>query len=454
MVKLKYSFKSFFEDDYNTKVRAYHNDEWVSNGHFAIKKSILTKTHLKVVNKHPQDIEMINKLINIAKNSKKIFNDKREDKKTQFIPDFIMKDFPKNIGITVYDSNLDVLLRQDYYNFITDRKCKIYMGAGRLNPLIVYNKNNEFVGIILPVRTNKKDITKEGENYQNYITELEKEQQEQKRIKTERKKLNKKTLYIKNNKAIIRKQPLKSLSDVTGIDKYNNIYIEAEPKDKYVELYLDLDIIHMNIGNTIRLDCLDDTNTKNLLDFLSTFTLEKYKEMIEGNLKENKWINTAEIKLMELAGESEEYIQKLWKHRDYVKELTDKERQEKEEQRRKEEQEYVESQNKIVDDLITQAEQSILNKETVFNEEITIYNDITNRYDSNTTSLILHLFKLYDIKVPLKTQGWINEVLYCLKYSNSNWSYQYYNSSNDSTVFYKYLDKLITAVEEKYTITA
>lgn len=371
MVKLKYSFSKIMKDSKHVQ-----NDGWLGHNHFLIKKSILNKTELKQIKKDVGE-GFIDQLIKTAKGFNEILQN--TESKAIFQPDLLIKSEGCNI---LYDSINDLAINEDYYNMFTTKKCIIYKGSTKLNPTLIY-KNDEFIGILLPINT--KGNLNGAISYKEYITELEKEQQEQKRIKAERKKLSKETLYIKNNKAIIRKQPLKSLSDVTGIDKYNNIYIEAEPKDKYVELYLDLDIIHMNIGNTIRLDCLDDTNTKNLLDFLSTFTLEKYKEMIEGNLKENKWINTAEIKLMELAGKSEEYIQKLWKHKDYVKELTDKERQEKEEQRRKEEQEYVESQNKIVDDLITQAEQSILNKETVFNEEITIYNDITNRYDSNTT---------------------------------------------------------------------
>lgn len=67
--------------------------------------------------------------------------------------------------------------------------------------------------------------------------------------------------------------------------------------------------------------------------------------------------------------------------------------------------------------------------------------------------VILHLFKLYNIKVPLKTQGWINEALYSLRYNDYNdgkWGYEYYNSSKNSTVFYKYLEQLVKKIEEKY----
>lgn len=186
MAKLKYDFKSFFCDDSNSSVREYHNDNWISNGHFVVKKSILTKIHLRVVEKYPQDEEAMNKVVSIAKASKKIFESKAENEKVQFVPDFIMKNFSKNTGNVLYDSDLGVILRQDYYNFITDRKCKIYMGEGRLNPLVIYDKNSEFVGVILPVRNNNIDITKEGKSYKDYIVELKQEQEEQKRTRTAR----------------------------------------------------------------------------------------------------------------------------------------------------------------------------------------------------------------------------------------------------------------------------
>ena len=126
MAKLKYNFKNFFDDINNTRERVYHNDDWVSNGHFAVKKDILTKTHLRIVNKHPQQIEPMTTIVQAIEGTKKLFEDKREDKKIQFKPDLIVLNYNNNRNI-VYDKELDVALAEEYYNFITDRKCKIYM---------------------------------------------------------------------------------------------------------------------------------------------------------------------------------------------------------------------------------------------------------------------------------------------------------------------------------------
>jgi len=60
--------------------------------------------------------------------------------------------------------------------------------------------------------------------------------------------------------------------------------------------------------------------------------------------------------------------------------------------------------------------------------------------------------KLNNIKVPLKTQGWINQALANISY-NQEWkdySYNYYKSSADSKVFAKYLNQLVKAIQNKY----
>jgi len=101
---------------------------------------------------------------------------------------------------------------------------------------------------------------------------------------------------------------------------------------------------------------------------------------------------------------------------------------------------------------IVRTEQAIINKQNVTNEDITIYK---SRYDSNTTSLILHMMKLYNINVPLKTQGWINKALANISYNENieTYIYSYFNrNSKNSEVFYYYLEQLIKAIKVKYNV--
>ena len=86
---------------------------------------------------------------------------------------------------------------------------------------------------------------------------------------------------------------------------------------------------------------------------------------------------------------------------------------------------------------IKTAETAILNKGTVTNSDVL-----------GDKSLIMQLFKEHEIAVPLKTQGWIINALHDIHYDENKerWSYQYYNTSRDSTVFYDYLPQLVSAV--------
>ena len=200
----------------------------------------------------------------------------------------------------------------------------------------------------------------------------------------------------------------------------------------------------MYIGYLGRYDVEPET-IKYRLEKMKDFTIDDYKQYITECLNNNQFINVAEIKLMELAGESPEYIQTLKDHRQKVIDMRERERVEEETKKQAEEQEYIIEQNNKAEALVINAEQAILNKQPLKNIEITFYQ---SRYNSNTTSIINYLMKKYNITVPLKTQGWINRALSNIQFNEEyGWSYNYYTSSADSTVFMKYLKELVNKVK-------
>jgi len=69
-----------------------------------------------------------------------------------------------------------------------------------------------------------------------------------------------------------------------------------------------------------------------------------------------------------------------------------------------------------------------------------------NEYSFGGKNPILDLFKLYDVSLPLRTQGWVNTGLASITEN----SYRYYKGKNqrDSTVFMGYLTKLKNAIKE------
>ncbi|MGJ0846580.1 hypothetical protein ACR77J_07820 [Tissierella praeacuta] len=442
---LKYNLKDFFKEV------TIHNDEWISNGHFMFRKSILTVGQQKMLEDFPQDTNRIKSLIDVAESTKERFEGSKE--KFEFAPDLIFEAEVKGIEgeikesySVLYNNELDLALREEYYNLFISRGCKIFKGNGSLNPTLIF-KDNEFVGILLPIRHNS-ELRKNAIDYNSYITQLKQQHEE----KDELKKLNKKCLYIRGNKAIVRNIPLIPLTNIVKSDNdYGNLYISAIPckHNNTVEAYIDLGIVFMEVRADIKIDQIKNDVEWTIGKGYNTITLEWYKNHINESLANNRWINVAEVKLMELAGESEEYINELWQHRENILKLREKEEKEKQLKREQEEKEYIESQNKLVDDAVTETENKILKGEKIINNDMTIYED---KYTYNTTSLILHMMKLYDIKVPLKTQGWINKALHNINYNNDGWGYQYYKTSSDSTVFHKYLDMLVDKVKERHNL--
>jgi len=89
---------------------------------------------------------------------------------------------------------------------------------------------------------------------------------------------------------------------------------------------------------------------------------------------------------------------------------------------------------------IKTAETNILNKQAVSNTSI------------HGKSLIMQLFREYEISIPLKTQGWIIKALRSIEFDEKrdSWSYRYFKDSSNSTVFSKYLTLLVSAIQAKH----
>ena len=89
---------------------------------------------------------------------------------------------------------------------------------------------------------------------------------------------------------------------------------------------------------------------------------------------------------------------------------------------------------------IVVAENNILNNLAVSNRDI------------NGKSLIMQLFREHEISIPLKTQGWIIKALHGIEYDErrERWSYRYFKSSRDSTVFLDYLPLLVSSIQTKH----
>jgi len=344
-------------------------------------------------------------------------------------------------------SIINPAINESYYNFLQSLNCKVFIiNNDQVNPLAIYNSDNEFVGIVLPIRVKDNQVA-EAINYSDYLNKLKVDQE----AKEQTKQNSKKCLYIKDNKAVVRNKELTCIANIVNDEAYKNLYIEKSDKQD-TGVYLDLRIVCIyvrTVRNNITIDDVEDT--RYYLGSLTNYTLETILEDIRGRKNINQFVNVADIKLIELSGASEQEVQELIDYRQEWYDKKAKEDQEKKLKREKLDKEYADSQNKLVEDLVLATEQLILTNQEVKNKTITIYK---SRYDSNDTSLILRMMKQYDIKVPIKTQGWINQALADIYYDeeDNKVSYSYYKSSANSKTFRGYLNELINKIQDKYGV--
>jgi len=431
----KFNFKEFFTNDISYCNKVIHNSEYASNTHFLIKKIELKTNQLEFFNSFPEaDISYNNQFSQIVSSQSKM------DIDIEFKPERIHIGHDHNIVIMG-----EVGIKEGYLHFIESLKCKLFIAKSdnKWNPLSIYNNDNEFVGVVLPI---KLDMAKASESidYNDYLENLKSEQEAKKLSKLN----SKKCLYIKDNKAVIRNKELTCIADIINDDSYKNLYIEKGKKQD-AGVYLDLGIVFIYV-RTITGDSTHE-DIRYYLNKLTNYTLQMVKDNIYERKNANQFVNVADIKLIELSGASEQEVQELIDYRQGWYDRKAKEDQEKKFKQEQLDKEYIDSKNKIVNDLILVTEQAILSNQEVKNKEITIYK---SRFESNDTSLILHLMKLYGIKVPLKTQGWINNALANIYYNqeDNEVSYSYYKSSANSNVFRKYLNQLVSMVQNKYNI--
>lgn len=185
--------------------------------------------------------------------------------------------------------------------------------------------------------------------------------------------------------------------------------------------------------------CLDDAVRK-IEDINAQGGIQKFlTDSLDVELSNPiKWADIGVARILDREQEAAEHNEPIKKMREEARKKDDEERRirrEDEERKSNEEQER----------LIAKAESAIREREDLSN--YSIYSD-----GGTETSVILFLMRKYNIKVPLRTQGWINSTLSRVGFDeNGSVTYYYYKGKNsrNSTVFMEYLKQLVEAVCEQ-----
>jgi len=167
-----YNFKNFFKD------KEVHNSEYVSNGHFIIKRSLLTKKQNEFIDTFEPNEQLAKNIVNIL-----LYVIKRESdmELEQYIPESININFVPLSGkkYNIVINKNEIAIKEEYFNFFKSLKCKLYYdtNASKYAPLIIYDKENNIVGLVCGVKVKPKDINN-AIDYNNYIAEQKQKSRE------------------------------------------------------------------------------------------------------------------------------------------------------------------------------------------------------------------------------------------------------------------------------------
>ncbi len=164
-----YNFKKFFKD------KKVYNSEYVSNAHFIIKRSLLTKKQNEFVDTFEPNEQLAKKMVNILFD---IIIRESDMELKQYIPEFININGEKYNVVINKD---EIVIKEEYFNFFKSLKCKLYYDtkASKYAPLIVYDEENNIVGLVCVVKV-KPEVINNAIDYNNYITEQKQKSKEKK----------------------------------------------------------------------------------------------------------------------------------------------------------------------------------------------------------------------------------------------------------------------------------
>lgn len=159
---------------------------------------------------------------------------------------------------------------------------------------------------------------------------------------------------------------------------------------------------------------------------------------------EKDWIRDSEI---QLAGYfAPEKVAGYMNLKTQMAEYRERERIREAEELKRKDAEFVIEMNQKMEERISVAKGIIRNGGMLQNDSITLYMD---RYNSSTYSIINYLMRMYNINVPIRTQGWINDKLANVKIENGKCEtlqYRKVKGGQCSQKFFDCMNELIVAV--------
>lgn len=176
-------------------------------------------------------------------------------------------------------------------------------------------------------------------------------------------------------------------------------------------------------------------------------TLENYKAAIQSRIANDEHFRFTEIEFSKYIDPDLE--KQMWESRKNYAIKREKIERERREKREAEDQAYIQQMNDQAQQLVNQAIEVIKSGNgKLDNCDVVIYE---SRYHSHTYSMINYLARKYGVKIPIKTQGWINESL--ANVTLENWTCehcQFYKKKGGkcSTKVFEYVTQLAQTIRD------
>jgi len=132
---------------------------------------LLTKKQNEFIDTFETNEQLARNIVSILED---VIKNESDIEVEQYIPTLINTKFVdvNKIKYNIVINNCDIAIKEEYYNFFKSLKCKLYYNArgSKYAPLIIYDKENNIVGLVCGVKVRPEDINN-AIDYNNYITE-------------------------------------------------------------------------------------------------------------------------------------------------------------------------------------------------------------------------------------------------------------------------------------------
>ena len=257
--------------------------------------------------------------------------------------------------------------------------------------------------------------------------------------------------YIENNELIksnkiISKINYRRMEFAVLKQELNNYNSSLLIKDEQ-NIYWNLGIASIKMKEFIKAD--EDNTMSEYCDKIYNAIIDlDFEKFFSKKIELEQYFNKCELKYISM------YFPKLYDNALKSRENYIDNRQQNKEQeeiKRKEQNELKVSQtNKVFEDKIFNIKQNIIQDKCVVIEDLEYYKD--NKYENGITTqnCILYLAKEYGIKIPLATQGFINNRLVNYDFGSGRFAFKVIKRNNRaSETMHKYLKEISKCVKEE-----